>query len=233
MLILPIVLAGCASGGEDTVAEPPVRVGPTQQAVPSSEQPQASHSTVAAPPSTALVGASRSQAGPANQTTLDHPTGLRLILTVSGRLRYSADSDLVFSLVVRNMGRAPVRYDSNQDLSFAMYADGHSEPAWTDRTCDWKLRYGAPPQTGPLQLEPGEEVSFVEEYPVGPGGRNVDVGPDPDSCRVPPGRYRVVGFVDHCPDAAIRHSEHNGMPYCERSAVDRIASRPLTIEIVG
>lgn len=201
------------------IAEAPV--------VPTTEPPQSG-----GPPSTAIVGASKAPSAPANQTQLDHPSGVRLILTVAGRLRYRHDANLAMSLKVRNISGSVVHHDSNQDLNFAMYREGGGEAGWTDRSCDWQIRYGEVPTTGPLALDPGEEVEFVEEYPVPPSGRDAGVGPDPASCRVSPGRYAVIGFFDHCPPGAMATAEYNGKPYCDRAKVERIASRPVTIEII-
>lgn len=234
MVVLGLIASACSAADSDPADDPTSAGSPTTPAPSPSLTSETAASTPSTPstptaaPSTAIVGLSR-RPPPVNQTVLDHPAGLRLTLVVGGTLRYRQSDDIALSLTVRNVGTEPVFHDSNQPINFGLYRTGSSAPLWTDRTCAWQFRGGAP-TTGPLSLPPGEEVAFLEHYPVGVEGRNAGVGPDPDSCRVPPGRYAVTGFFDRCPPEAMVPTS-NGNPYCDQEKVEHIAAKPLTIEI--
>lgn len=231
--LVALVGGACGGGGSEDTARATPQPSSTALPAPATTEPASSPGAAVTPPSTARIGTATVRSSTAaNQTVLDHPSGARLTLTVGGTLRYQRGDDIVLSLRVTNRGTEAVTYDTNQQVNFGIYVEGQRAMAWTDRSCDVGFSVGDPPTTGPLTLDPGEHVEFIEEYPARTTARATSVGPDPESCRVPPGRYLVTGLFERCPPDGMVHDDH-GRPYCDKQRVEQITARPLAIEILA
>ena len=189
-----------------TTTAPPTTVATTQPAG------QAPASTTAADPAPAAtkVRSNRSE-------RLD-PSGFFLELIADGGTTFKTTDVVRVGLTFTNRSDHVLVYDSNQDLHFALYRD--RTPVWTDRDC--RPAAVEKPLTGVLELQPGEKGDFVGEYPT----RTASMV---ERCRVAPGEYHLVGYVDWCPDDAIKRSEHNDARYCDREKVRPVQSAPLAL----
>lgn len=187
-------------------------------------------SSVAAPPESAPRAARR---GPvvANQTVTDHPSGFRLTFVVADRLEFSGTDRIKFQLTFENTTSEPLYHDSNQELIFRLASVHPGGPAWDTTTCRASIGEldHEKPTTGILEVAPGESSSFVGVYPAEEYAEHSSVGPEPDSCRVPPGEYAATGVLDWCPPEGIARSEYNDQPYCDRTVT--ISARPIALTI--
>lgn len=186
--------------------------------------------TAAPPPDTAGAGAS-TRPRIANRTVTDHKSGFRLTFVVADRLEFSATDRITFELTFENTTSGPLYYDSNQELVFRLASVQPGGPSWDTTTCRASMGEfdGDKPTTGLLEVAPGEASSLVGVYPAEEFAEHDSVGPDPDSCRVPPGDYAAAGVLDWCPPDGIARSEYNDQPYCERPVT--ISARPIPVTI--
>lgn len=151
-----------------------------------------------APPTTARSATSQPRSA-ANQRTRTDTSGFELTITVGGTLRYRADEDITLNLVVKNVSRSTLQYDSNDTQNFVIAPrEGGQGPSWRNDDCrkarDQSFRSPA------LDLEPGESVTFQSVYPVTrvPGSSE-----DGRSCRLPPGDYAAFGKIEWCPPGSV------------------------------
>lgn len=153
----------------------------------------------------------------ANEVIRTDPSGFKLILSASGRMRYRVKDDPAFQLEVENVSSRPLMYDSNQTRFFAVKpADGRAQPVWADHMCSVQgSAYKGPPVT----LEPGERVTLaITTYPAS------ELEPTRESCRVlTPGKYHLAGVVTWCPEGTLTDG------FCTHEKSKAIPSSPLTI----
>jgi hypothetical protein len=186
--------------------------------------------------------AAAGDAGPQRGTTVANRTerldasGVFLVLVASGATTFRTTDRVTFELAFENRSGRTFVHDSNQDLRFALYrklGGARTEVAWSNRECRASLGEldEDKPVTGILELGPGESGSFVDDYPTKATSEQ-GFGPDPDQCRVTPGDYLLVGFLDWCPDETLKRSDYNGAPYCDREKVQQLRSSPLALTFV-
>jgi len=155
----------------------------------------------------------------ANQRATEHPDGWRIVLTVDGPLRYSTSADIALQVEAENVGSQPLRYDPNDLTNFALRRVGTTQVVWTDGSCR-PARTPDALQTRAQTLQPSEHVSFVDHYPGPPDQA------ERDRCRVPSGRWEVVGYVTACPEGSLDTRER-----CDRTKTRQVTSPPLEITI--
>lgn len=194
---------GEVGGGVDTIA------------------PQVTEAPTTAPPTTARAADAPEEVkgprGPANQTTRTDPSGFRVVLTLDGRLRYSASANLKMQLDVDNVSKQELKYDSNQVTYFQITPAGSNNVLWRNDQCDERDESGF--RSPPVGLAPGESITLnLATYPGTRSNR--------ESCRVlKPGQYRLIGYVLWCTEAAIE----NGI--CNQSKATTVTSAPIPFVI--
>lgn len=183
--------------------------------------------TTEAPTSTTPTTAPRSPEAPqevrgprgfANQTTRTDPSGFRVVLTLDGKLRYPASSDLKMQLDVDNVSKQTLRYDSNQTTYFQIQpTGGRSGPSWVNDQCDRKDQSGF--KGPPVELEPGESITLnVATYPGERANR--------ESCRnLTKGEYHLIGIVTWCTDDAMKDG------ICDPAKAKSVLSSPIRFVI--
>jgi hypothetical protein len=128
----------------------------------------------------------RTRCDPPNTSTIDDPSGFRLILTVAPRQCVKKTDDLTLQLEIQNISKTPLQYDANQDQFFDIIPEGDANRAtWTDASC--RSRESRPVASpGPLTLEPGERQ--VRAQATYPGSKNRS---DREQCRVLDGLHQA------------------------------------------
>lgn len=140
----------------------------------------------------------RDRCAPPNQSTIDDPSGFRLIFTIAPRQCVKQSDDFTLQLEIQNISKRPLQYDSNQRQFFAIFPQGDTNrPTWTDDQCRSTDVY--PTQGGPITLAPGERVVRAQAtYP----------GPKTDSnrerCRILGGQHVAVAQLVTADGKTIR-----------------------------
>ncbi|HVM07666.1 MAG TPA: hypothetical protein VM345_04315 [Acidimicrobiales bacterium] len=236
--------AGCGGGNRDSEAEAvspePVEYGTAIEAhdetspsaatgEPGPSEPAHPAHVAAEPP----TPENRAPARPANRTEIDRPEGVRLVLVAEGTTRYRTDHRIRFQLEYENVSGATLYQNPDQSLRFVLWQPGaEPRPAWSNTSC--RLSLGGldedRPPSGVIELAPGERASFIDEYPTKSTSDHA-VGPSWRECVVAPGEYFLVGYLELC--GTLERSAYNDQPYCGRSAVKQLASRPLKLTFSG
>jgi hypothetical protein len=140
--------------------------------------------------------------------------GVRLELVVADRLCFDESEGFTMQLRATNRGRQSVFYDSNKYDVFAVApADGRAAPAWSESTCYPRPPGGTPGP--PIELAPGETVSFVADYPrKGSPCHNLTAGD-----------YNVTGRFRTCPEGSYPKG------YCDPQKTVDLGSAPMPIRI--
>jgi hypothetical protein len=156
--------------------------------------PLATTSTLVAPgrrtnAPTPTTRAPRDRCDPPNYSTIDDPSGFRLILTIAPRQCLKHSDDFTLQLEIQNISKQPLQYDSNQSQFFDIYPEGDvSRPTWSDVSC--RSREAHPPVGGPITLDPGErEVRAQATYPGSPNRS------DREQCRILGGLHDAVAHL--------------------------------------
>ncbi|MBA3654643.1 MAG: hypothetical protein H0W70_10670 [Actinobacteria bacterium] len=133
-------------------------------------------------------------AGP-SRSSVDDPSGYRLVLTVGTKRCYRQAEDFTLTFEIKNLTAKPLYYAPNQDGFFDIIPEGNpNAPSWNDRGC--RTRGQAPPgPTGAFTLAPGETATRATAvYPSSKSEANRE------QCRTLDGNYAVFANLASCTD---------------------------------
>ena len=162
--------------------------------------------TTSAPPAAAgrtttprnVTPTTRDRCAPPNQSTIDDPSGFRLIFTVAPRQCVKRTDDFTLQLEIQNTTNHPLQYDSNQRQFFDIYPQGDTNrPTWTDAQCRASDIY--PTQGGPIALNPGERVVRAQATYPGPKDQ-----PNREQCRILGGQHEAFAHLVAADGTTIR-----------------------------
>lgn len=185
-------------------------------------------STQSGPATTGVAAPSGSAPTVANRTERLDASGIQLTLVAADATTFKRTDTITFELTFTNKSSEMRYHHPNQQIRFGLFRldGGEWKQEWVNTEC-------APSNddaltTGPIELPPGEQGRFVDEYPV---KGDFYAGHDPNSCRVPAGKYSLLGYLEWCPEATMKRGEYDGKPYCDADVAERIAAKPLAITI--
>ena len=217
-----LLVVGCGDGGDDAGDEPAsvgLDEGPTTSSTTSST---ATASTAAIPaPSSTAAAASPPVVANRSDPELER---WRLTLVVADASSFRSDESITLELTFVNLADEVQYVDSAQNVHFAILDDA-GEAVWTDQSCGGSTEDAPGEHHLALEFAHGESGRFVERYPVSRSTGDAD-----EECRVPPGRYRVIGQVAWCPPETVQHFDGRGS-VCDEAAVRPLVSNPVAIEI--
>jgi hypothetical protein len=223
VLVAAALLLVACGGGDDAEDEPTsVGLGVEDPATTTSAPttPQTTVSVSPAPTAPAVTPAP----GPVVANRADRDIeGWRLSIVVADKTTFGPDESMTLELTFANISDETLHTDSAQNLHFGI-VDGSGEFVWTDQACGGTAADMPDESHVALELGPGESGRFVERYPTSdPGGAQ---------CRLPPGRYGVVGQLDWCPPESLQHYEGRSS-VCDPAAVQPLLSAPVAVEITA
>jgi hypothetical protein len=192
--LVGIALAMSACGRFQRASD--VEATTSTAAVYSSLPPLATTTTAARPGrTTSTARPSADPCAPPNRSSVDDPSGFRLVVDVGDKRCYGARDDFTITLQIQNTTNKRLYYEPNQEGFFDIIPENNANSgSWSDRSCRTRVQ-NTVRRSGALVLEPGETATRASALYPAPKSQS-----NREDCRFLEGTYAVLASLVWCAD---------------------------------